>query len=342
MARGKRPEWSQMKPKEPKKYKKMSKVDKRVDNNGLLTPAKWGRSRLRNDEAKLMGSPVNKARKVVNDGVMQRKISSGNNNAIPVGSTSKGEHSAPNKSRDVEPKRLFTESNPLGNDLDPEAVDMNDGILVTVHAPEGEFEDEIDSNAEDSDTEQTMSDSEVIFNIGNDGNEFESSQNTLPQCFETGNESVTDTPLESVDELMEKYGNNPNFMTIVERMVKKTIGTNETNKESDKPVNSTGESSNNEGTRQQQGNNKEQLKSPSDTTIYAPRLNKLEKGNFVDKDDMLEKISNFVESIRGEVRRATPTRPEAANLRSATWSKWRGNDQPTETDGGRKSQKPSR
>ena len=242
---------------------------------------------------------------MINDWVMQRKVSSGNNNAIPVESTSKGKHSTSNNSRDVEPKRLFTESNSPGNDLDREAVDMNDGILVTVHAPEGEFEDEIDSNAEDSDTEQIMSDPEVMFNVVNDVNETEPSQNVLPQSVETENASVTDTPLESVDELMEKYGNNPNFMMIVERIVKKTIGANETNKKSDKPMNTTGESSNNEGSvrvdkvmRQQKVNAKEQLlKSPSDMTIYAPGLNKLDKDNFVDKDDMLEKIPNFVEGI---------------------------------------------
>ena len=48
------------------------------------------------------------------------------------------------------------------------------------------------------------------------------------------------------------------------------------------------------------------IKSPSDTTLYAPAMKKLINDGKNDKDHIIDRISNFVEEIRIETTRGMP------------------------------------
>ena len=47
------------------------------------------------------------------------------------------------------------------------------------------------------------------------------------------------------------------------------------------------------------------MKSPSDTTIYAPALRRIEQGKS-NSSELMERISNFVEEIRLETNDTIP------------------------------------
>ena len=205
---------------------------------------------------------------------------------------------------------------------------VNDGVIVTVHAPEGDFTDEDQDNYDSGDE-----DNGVIFQaeqedlMGFSDDEDQSSQETEPDSSRSGNPKPAKKFAQSEEEMMEMYENNPVFMKIVQNMVTKTIsgspeiadkgqgeecvsskepqissaiveGTpNRIRQDQNSKTNETSNKSRLFSRNNDETNMVEKLKSPSDTTIYAPGLRRCEDGRNSDNFEMIEKILNFVESV---------------------------------------------
>ena len=282
---------------------------------------KRGRSRSVQNGEDSPAQLCNKSQRVENAGIMQAKDFADNNNAIPETSGLKG---TPGHQPNVVQKTLFMERN-IGEEeeyFEEEADVAHDGIMVTVHAPDGEFEDVSgeEEMEEDGETvEEESSDEETEVQLKSSIHQVQKGQGCPEVAKEKGEESM--------DELMAKYSTNLNFCMMVQQMVKNTINTGsaapdgEYNGGSECLQNC--DSINLTPVINKQGTNKApQVKSPSDTTIYAPGLQRSNAKDMVEKCDMLEKISNFVESVHAGIGQSTPpcrsTGPDWQNMNRET------------------------
>ena len=189
---------------------------------------------------------------------------------------------------------------------------MGDGIVVTVHAPEGEFEDEEISSISSNDAGSENSDSD-------EHETFERHDVTQSTNSEVQFNQNRASRMESAAEIAERYKDNPNFLNLVKGMVKDSMAEEKrswiSEQGREKQTNKTNECIVNEHVLQVNppmtpvGNstNKQTgqiVKSPSDTTIYAPGLMKLNPGTQqseikTNNGQFIETmVSQFVESIR--------------------------------------------
>ena len=116
---------------------------------------------------------------------------------------------------------------------------------------------------------------------------------------------------------MRYYGNNPAFLKIVQNMVTKTIegaghveGIQVVDTEQNMGITGTDQNKMHKrniirNTQQSPILNK--IKSPSDTTIYAPGLKRVNTNNRHDNVNLIDRILNFVENVRLETT-GTPRR----------------------------------
>ena len=232
---------------------------------------------------------------------------------------------------------------------------LDDGVLVTVHAPDDEFAEMSDgSDSFDIDEDEPGRDVRVI------------QTNTSKQGAEADQQQAPEQ--ESAEQIMRKYKNNPYFKDMVQDMVRESILSGSFREEFPTNPNTCAQSCTQQeaavntptrrGTtprntleaaspqraqkRQRTGNetleemgdnlvlnvnsmgkdmqqttpsrektqidnsNINKLKSPSDTTIYAPGLQKVNYGKKQRNQMMLNKISNFVETVRNEVDMQQP------------------------------------
>ena len=212
--------------------------------------------------------------------------------------------------------------------------DQSDGIMVTVHAAENdEFSEETMNTDDESIVEAADSMSDGDWSQ-QDGESEDEGRSEHDESFG----SVKIRPLlpdheeRENAEMVERCKRNPLFMSMVVDMVKTTLKS-ETSDSVGKPRmksknvnNENGNSNQFTPSRPNKGLN-QTVKSPSDTTLYAPGLNKridterdnIEVVNVLDKHapnglnqdkqlNLIDQISDFVDSVRLEV----DTRGDAA------------------------------
>ena len=119
------------------------------------------------------------------------------------------------------------------NQTDQVNLIAGDGILVTVHAPEGEFEEQegsISDPSDEDDNGQPELDNGLHDNHhGQDVRQVVANEALIiVQSKERQPISVEE---ESEQQLLEKYENNPYFQNMVQRMVEKTISSSLTGQE---------------------------------------------------------------------------------------------------------------
>ena len=141
------------------------------------------------------------------------------------------------------------------------------------------------------------------------------------------------------EEMLETYSRNLVFMGLVKRMVQETLSTNE--KTVGKPTEieqGTNKSKNDPtlGTPTRSLKKNTMIKSPSDTTIYAPGLRQVSSnnnGNDNTNKEIIDRISDFVEEVRMETKRKENSgKPKSGTSTTADGSTKRAVDQPIEMD----------
>ena len=190
-----------------------------------------------------------------------------------------------NTNTDIEPKVTSDFTHAI---IPTESEEIaTDGVMMSIHA-----EGSIDSDSGDSDEELDYEDETVGL--------IETQTPQQPAQMPESKEPESST--ENEEELMKRYGNNPAFIKIVQNMVAESIQGNGREREQGMA-------------RKSRVNNPEvdehnhinpspvlnKIKSPSDTTIYAPGLNKqCQFANDTNNTNMIQRISNFVENVRLE------------------------------------------
>ena len=225
-----------------------------------------------------------------------------------------------------------TQNNKLINDsVNSSSTGRDDGVLVTVHAPMEEFdEDEMMTNVStsSSEDENDLTEDEVGKNGRSNKSEMAGTSGPSESQADRG-------PPETEEEILARYSNNPHFKNLVQNLLKSSIQGGECqDRDTDvedtrnvecvlevntdpapparkrmrtETVSRPGYQGNNLGTpkgvsvQTQLIHNSEKVKSPLDTTIYAPGLEKFNHKQNENNNRMLNKISNFVENVRQEV-----------------------------------------
>ena len=235
---------------------------------------------------------------------------------------------------------------PDGNQISMNPT-VGDGVIVSVHAPEDEFDDD----------EEDYMDQEDMLSDNSDEEQPEVVKNIPAQAGLSNEVNESDPSTESREQIMARYGNNLHFKQMFNQMLKKSVetaptldarvvvpGTSRDNHdEFGTPVRRNNQHSYNEPTKkrrrtstaanprpgrhagmndntqqqaiQQKLDKTPNIKSPSDTTVYAPGLKRLNLNTPTHSEKVLDKISNFVESVRlevAEVNDKTPPRFDVA------------------------------
>ena len=220
------------------------------------------------------------------------------------------------------------------NQIDQSNSVAGDGIMVTVHALDGEFEEIEESISEPLDDEEAGQPDNALRDNhhGQDIRQVIANEALITKQNKESQQLLVEH--ENEQQLLEKYENNPYFQNMVQRMVEKTIssGASLTGQDEAATQNKrTQQNEDNTGRKRQRtetvtrGMNLNQsdhdneqvdpnltpkrttsnqdkllevnkLKLPTDTTIYAPGLSKVQRN-----DQMIDKISNFVEMVRLEI-----------------------------------------
>ena len=192
---------------------------------------------------------------------------------------------------------------------DNEEMDcLNDGIRLTVNASDddlsGQSEDEADLEREDMGENSMFSEGEIPDSQSEPGN-LQNSENVKLQqnnnrtCEEQPQQNTTASmgmSITSDEDALRFIEANPHFGNVFKKMIQEGIA--------EEKRTSKGKNANIVVGIQHDKCTKNDsvisaIKSPSDTTIYAPALNKAT--NQVGTDHMIDHISNFVEGIRLEM-----------------------------------------
>ena len=209
-----------------------------------------------------------------------------NNNAVPAKSPSRAVRSTRNETkqkgtgerseRSVQDDEMLDET-PNENDHEFEV----DGIRVMVNASEDEFGDESDFTDYENEEDEPA--------------QKEDQPSTSGLNAAVSQENAADEEVNDEERAMQFLAANPGVGKVFKKWIKEGIA-EEAAKNKDKK---TGELSRNHGLRA--------VKSPSDTTIYAPALNKIQPLDG-GANEAIVKISNFVDEMRIASNASTPSR----------------------------------
>ena len=241
--------------------------------------------------------------------LLSKELEMQNNNAVPGCSYVEKTIQPIRSSSTNELKQQHDSEGEMDNEIDVEV----EGIKVAVTASEDEFDYDSEFETEQSDKSDDESRRELI------GSNRDTSINSEVQFRRsTGENHETvrkDLDVNSEEEAMQLLARNPHIKNLFKRMIRKEI--QEEKEVTKNNRGKTGMENLNEETKQstpkKMGRENQErsnlIKSPSDTTLYTPALKKLNPG--MGDNDLIERISNFVEGIRMETTtdRKGSTRP---------------------------------
>ena len=208
-----------------------------------------------------------------------------------------------NTRKPIDPKIIeeLNELNRAGGFNDDHSEELQeicgDGVDLSVHAPEDEF-------ASDSDEDFAQASQEVeTASIAGPSNEFE--QGVAVQEMSGCAASSTNTEvvfksreMTAKQKMAQVFADNPEFYSIMERMVDSSVNKRLSDSCQTPPAAGRPAYFADTGKTGHPGVPPIGVKSPSDTTIYAPAIRRV-SGN-MDPVQMINKISEFVEGVRAE------------------------------------------